>query len=285
MSSMETINIHGVNRFADFTKVRNACRGIVMRDGMILLTYEVNTDQWFIPGGGLEGEETIQQCCIRELAEETGFVVNPLYQFAIINEFYEEWKYISNYFICEITGETERVLTEREAEVGLEPRWIPLREAVTIFSKHQDYAYDEMKRGGYLREYKALLAFMDAGQGLYELAMKHIYGDSVPEDNELAVKLLTQAHEMDHVEATYNLGICYHYGYGTVVDLAKAYELYLESANGGYGKGMELIGRFYNRGIYVEQDRKQAEYWLHKAMQSADPEAVAEAKKELATEV
>ena len=76
-----------------------------------------------------------------------------------------------------------------------------------------------------------------SAQELYELAMKHIYGDGVPEDNELAVKLLTQAHEMDHVEATYNLGICYHYGYGTVVDLAKAYELYLESANGGYGKG------------------------------------------------
>ena len=119
-------------------------------------------------------------------------------------------------------------------------------------------------------------------QELFQLAMKHIYGDDVQEDNELAVKLLTQAHEMGHVEATYNLGICYHYGYGTTVDLAKAYELYLESANGGYGKGMELIGRFYNRGIYVEQNRKKAEYWLQKAMESTDPDAVAEARKELA---
>ena len=121
-----------------------------------------------------------------------------------------------------------------------------------------------------------------SAQELYELAMKHIYGDGVPEDNELAVKLLSQAHDMGHVEATYNLGICYHYGYGTAVDLAKAYELYLESANGGYGKGMELIGRFYNRGIYVEQDRTLAEYWLQKAMESTDPDAVAEARKELA---
>ena len=65
---------------------------------------------------------------------------------------------------------------------------------------------------------------MDA-QALYELAMKHIYGDGVQEDNELAVKLLTQAHGMGHVEATYNLGICYHYGHGTGVDLAKAFDL------------------------------------------------------------
>ena len=125
---------------------------------------------------------------------------------------------------------------------------------------------------------------MDA-QELFELAMKHIYGDGIPEDNELAVKLLTQAHDMGHVEATYNLGICYHYGYGTDVDLAKAYDLYLESANGGYGKGMELAGRFCNRGMYVERDRKLAEYWLQKAMESLDPDAVAEAQKELATEV
>ena len=118
-------------------------------------------------------------------------------------------------------------------------------------------------------------------QALYELAMKHIYGDGVSEDNELAVTLLTQAHDMGHVEATYNLGICYHYGYGTAVDLAKAYDLYLESANGGYGKGMELVGRFYNRGIYVAQDRKQAEYWLQKATESTDPDAVEEAQKEL----
>ena len=118
-------------------------------------------------------------------------------------------------------------------------------------------------------------------QELYELAMKHIYGNGVPEDNELAFRLLTQAHDMGHSEATYNLGICYHYGYGTSIDLAKAYELYLESANCGYGKGMDLVGRFYNRGIYVERDRKQAEYWLQKAMNSSDPDAVDDAKREI----
>ena len=121
-------------------------------------------------------------------------------------------------------------------------------------------------------------------QELYELAMKHIYGDGVPEDNDLALKLLTKAHDMGHVEATYNLGICYHYGHGTNVDLARAYELYLESANAGYGKGMVLIGRFYNRGLYVAQDRRQAEYWLRKATDSSDPDAVEGAKKELSIE-
>lgn len=119
-------------------------------------------------------------------------------------------------------------------------------------------------------------------QALFEIAMKHIYGDGVPEDNERAFELLTRAQQMGHAEAAYNLGICYHYGYGTDEDAAKAFELYLKAADVGYGKGMELVGRFYNRGIYVARDRAAAELWLRRAMQSDDPEAVAEAEKEWA---
>ena len=118
-------------------------------------------------------------------------------------------------------------------------------------------------------------------QELFELAMRHIYGNGVPEDNELAFELLTRAHEMGHIEAAYNLGICFHYGYGTQIDLARAFELYLEAANSGYGKGMELVGRFYNRGIHVEKDRELAELWLERAIASGDAEAAEEAMKEL----
>ena len=45
---------------------------------------------------------------------------------------------------------------------------------------------------------------------------------------------------------------------------------------------MELVGRFYNRGIYVARDRGQAEVWLQKAINSSDPDAVDEARRELA---
>ena len=158
---MKEIEIHGENQFEQYSKIREACRGIVVLDNKILLTYEVNTDQYFIPGGGLEKDESLEVCCARELAEETGYVVKPIEQFLTINEYYEEWLFISHYFVCEITGETARKLTEREVKVGLEPRWLPLEKAVDIFAKHQDYAEEnEMKRGAYLREYKALLRFL-----------------------------------------------------------------------------------------------------------------------------
>lgn len=162
---MKTIDIYGENRFEQYTKVREACRGILIDNGRILLTYEVNTDQWFIPGGGLEDKESIRECCARELAEETGCVVETKEHYLTINEYYEEWLFVSHYYICEYGGETERALTEREMEVGLEPRWIPLNEAIEIFSKHQDYADEnEMKRGAYLREYNALLSYVSSLQ-------------------------------------------------------------------------------------------------------------------------
>jgi ADP-ribose pyrophosphatase YjhB (NUDIX family) len=154
---METLDIYGENQFEKHTKTREACRGIVVLNEKILLTYEVNTDQWFIPGGGLEFNESLEECCVREMAEETGYIVKPFKQYLTINEYYEECFFISHYFVCDIIGETKRKLTEREVQAGLEPRWLPLKEAIEIFSKHQDYADEnEMKRGAYLREYNAL---------------------------------------------------------------------------------------------------------------------------------
>ena len=157
---MNSIEIFGTNHFEKYTKIREACRGVIIQNDKILLTYEVNTDQWFIPGGGLENGESIEECCVRELAEETGYVVDTKEQYLTINEYYDEWLFVSHYYICDLVGETQRKLTERELEVGLEPRWIDLNEAVEIFSKHQDYAENEMKRGAYLREYKALLSYL-----------------------------------------------------------------------------------------------------------------------------
>lgn len=159
---MKVIDIYGENHFEQHTKLREACRGVIIKNDKILLTYEVNTDQWFIPGGGLENNESLQECCIRELAEETGCIVETKEQYLTINEYYGEWLFVSHYFICDYVGEAEKALTEREIEVGLEPRWISLNEAIDIFSKYQDYADEnEMKQGAYLREYNALLSYID----------------------------------------------------------------------------------------------------------------------------
>ncbi len=159
---MRIINIIGDNYFGSWSKHRIACRGIVVRGDQCLLSYDPMHDIYMLPGGGVEGQETPEACCSREIAEETGVLVTVGAHFLTMNEYYEEWRYESRFFVCEAVGETERKLTAREQEIGLVPRWFHIQEALSIFSGHQSYAQtDEEKRGIYLREYTALNEFVN----------------------------------------------------------------------------------------------------------------------------
>ena len=52
-------------------------------------------------------------------------------------------------------------VNEQRKQRGLEPQWLPLQEAVDLFSRHQSYAaVCEEKRGSYLREYTALQEYL-----------------------------------------------------------------------------------------------------------------------------
>jgi len=158
---MKTVEILGENRFETWTKTRAGSRAVVVRDSMILLSHEVNSGWWLVPGGGEEEGETPEECCVREVEEETGLIVKPLQQFLTMYEYYEEYRYISHYFICEVTGKGHMRLTDAEIRRGVEPQWIQLQEAVDIFSRHQSYAdVSEEKRGAYLREYTALQEYL-----------------------------------------------------------------------------------------------------------------------------
>ena len=151
------VDIIGDNYFGKWDKTRTACRGIIIRDHRLLLSYETVTGQWMLPGGGLEAGEDERECCVREVAEETGFLIRPTDCVLEIDEYYEDFKWVNRYFFGEVTGETTVHLTEREKEVGMEPRWLPLDRIIHIFSEHASYAdTDEMRRGMYLREFTAL---------------------------------------------------------------------------------------------------------------------------------
>ena len=159
---MKTLEITGANCFGSWTKQRTACRAIVIRDDRILLSYETVTGQWMFPGGGLEPGEDERTCCVREVAEETGYIVELSPCALELDEYYEDCRYVDRYFFGTVVGRCERHLTDREEAVGMEPRWLPVEEALAIFSCHADYAdTDEMHRGMPLREYTALMALRE----------------------------------------------------------------------------------------------------------------------------
>ena len=52
--------------------------GIIVHDGRVVLVkrrFEPLAGQWSIPGGAVETGETLEACLIREMTEETGFVI------------------------------------------------------------------------------------------------------------------------------------------------------------------------------------------------------------------
>ncbi len=159
---VKTIEIHGANEHSTISKTRVGCRGVAVKGSRMLISHEVNTDYYLIPGGGLEDSETFEECCIREVREETGYIVKPVRHFLTINEYYENCKYVGHYFICEVTGEGEQSLTDAERERGLVPEWIDINTMLELYSRHDDFAeIDEDKRGSYLREYTALREYFE----------------------------------------------------------------------------------------------------------------------------
>lgn len=158
--AVKAIDIYGANAYKTFSETRVGCRGIVIRDDSMLISHEVNANYFLIPGGGLEGNETAEACCAREICEETGYIVKPVKHFLTINEYYEEYKYVSHYFLCEIIEKSEQNLTANEIERGLIPEWIAPKEMLAIYANYEDCANaNEEKRGQYLREYTALTEY------------------------------------------------------------------------------------------------------------------------------
>ena len=158
---MNTVEILGANRFESYTKTRDGSRAIIIEDGKIMLTHELNSGWWLLPGGGIEEGETPKECVIREVEEETGLIVRPTEQFLTMHEYYEEYRYTGYFFICEVTEKGQMRLTDVEKQRGVQPEWLPLQDAIELFSKHESYAdISEEKRGSYQREYIALKEYM-----------------------------------------------------------------------------------------------------------------------------
>ena len=159
--NVKIIEIHGANERKIISKTRTGCRGIVIKNSLMLISHEVNTDCYLIPGGGLEENETLEECCVREIQEEMGYIVKPVCRFLTMNEYYEDCKYVSHYFLCDITGEAEQNLTEAEKERGLIPEWAEPEKMLELYSNYNDFAAtDEEKRGQYQREYAALSEYL-----------------------------------------------------------------------------------------------------------------------------
>ena len=154
----EIINQYSKTYKGDINKRRVACRGLVIDNGKILLTYEQNKDVYMSPGGGVEENEAFEDCCHREIMEESGLDVKVGEHLFTINEYVFDELYIAHYFLCEVVGAGKPSLTPTEIEHGVAPRWVEIEKAIEIFSHYSEKTPDHESL--YLREYTILNKYL-----------------------------------------------------------------------------------------------------------------------------
>lgn len=115
---------------------RTAARGIIKKEGKLLLIHTDAGDYKF-PGGGVEPGEALEAALRREVREETGYeAVGEIAPYGVAHERRKGrtagiLEMDSYYFFCAVGEEAGALnLDSYEAEEHFRPVWIPLKEAL-----------------------------------------------------------------------------------------------------------------------------------------------------------
>lgn len=123
------------------TLQREAVRGVIAREQQLLLLYSTRLGDFKFPGGGVQRGETHAQALTREIREECGGVVTNIGQpFGKIIEYdlpkereYDVFMMTSFYYWCQVEPMlSEQHLDAYEKELGFQPIWLEIDEAIRI---------------------------------------------------------------------------------------------------------------------------------------------------------
>lgn len=123
---------------------RLAVRGIVMREGRILLVnaWKGKDHIWCVPGGGVEPHSSLPDNLAREIHEETGLTVRVGAP-CLVNEFHDpehDFHQVDVYFRCTlIDGDPEGDWTDPEGIVSMR-RWVTREEMAKLTVKPDSLA-------------------------------------------------------------------------------------------------------------------------------------------------
>jgi ADP-ribose pyrophosphatase YjhB (NUDIX family) len=104
---------------------------VVVRDGKLLLIQEGNPDpdiykKWWLPGGGINGDEDVLTATVREAKEESGYDVEPMSLLRIIN--IPGYPVLCFFLKAKVTGGEATV----DGETNLDVRWVPLDDVMKL---------------------------------------------------------------------------------------------------------------------------------------------------------
>ena len=140
-----TIDLHDYIEGGSAYK-RTAVRGIIQKDKKYLLIYSKYGDHKF-PGGGLKQGESLEETLLREVQEETGYIVKKesISEGILVKEKRKGdtddlLEMDSYYFFCDVFETIgDRNLDDYEAEYDYKVSWMTLKEAIKNNESVKDY--------------------------------------------------------------------------------------------------------------------------------------------------
>lgn len=135
----------------DKFEVRRAARAVVFDSYKnIGILYVGKHNYHKLPGGGLEGDESIDEALKRECLEEIGCNVEISSELGEIIEYRDKWslKQHSYCYLVNVVGEKRKPdFTQKEIDNGFKIKWMPLEEAIKLVENDSPEGYE----GGFIQ--------------------------------------------------------------------------------------------------------------------------------------
>lgn len=118
-----------------------------------------NKGDYKFPGGGVEGNESHSECLIREVAEETGYIIFIIKDKvgSVIERNLDEYdnnalfQMTSHYYLCELIDDKKiaQQLDDYEAEQEFSPEWVSFNDAIEQNEKVMNSS--EIEKNGWIK--------------------------------------------------------------------------------------------------------------------------------------
>lgn len=126
-------------------EVRKAARAVLINGNrQVALLHVVKDGYYKLPGGGIEGDETIQEALKREVLEEVGADIEITHDIGMILEYRDlfEQLQISYSFLGKTNGELKGPnYTVNELAHGFQLVWLPMSEAIQTIQSYEGDKY------------------------------------------------------------------------------------------------------------------------------------------------
>lgn len=130
-------------------KTRLGARGIVIRkDGNIAIFNKTNKNEYKLPGGGIENNETPEEAFKREVLEETGCIIEIIDKIGTTEEYKSKsnFKQVSYIFCGKVVEDTKKLhITKKEKDEGARLLWVTPKKALELITN----CYDKLVESDY----------------------------------------------------------------------------------------------------------------------------------------